>query len=293
MSNSLELSRALLEGAPEAGEASEALEQALAAQVSAAREAWPGVELEVVAFVRALGPWVSPEHPLASLHLADLYLATACLRDAPGAIAAFERAFGAVIDRGLRGVDAADRADARARVRERLLTDAHGAAKLASYGGRGPLLHWLRITVVRMRKDLSRVAGRRRDRPALDSQTFERAVHPIADPEYAYLRGHYSEILQEEFSGALGELSPRARNTLRQHLVEGLSTAQLAAAYGVDASTPRRWLAKAREELWGLTRRRVMRRLALSPTEFESIVRLVRSELEVSVVRLLRPTQSP
>lgn len=270
---------------PDAGES---LERELAELVARAHAAWPGVELDAETYVAFVAARVAPDAWLDALHTDDLYLAAACLHEIPEAVAAFERTLGGEIDRGLRGVAASELADARTRVRHRLLTAAEGPPKLTSYGGRGRLLHWLRITVVRMRNDFIRVATRRHDRSSADAATLERAVSPIATPEYAYLKGHYAEMLQEELTEALRELSPRSRNYLRQNVVEGLSTAQLAALYGVDASTTRRWLARARDDLWAQTRRRVMLRLRLSKVEFESIVRLVGSELEVSLVRLLR-----
>lgn len=274
-------------------DASEALEHALNAHVARARAAWPGVELDPEAYVEFVARRVAAEARLEDLHTEDLYLVAACLRGVPEALDAFEQALGEQIDRGLRGLAASELADASTRVRQRLLTAADGPPKLASYGGRGRLLHWLRITVVRMRKDFIRVAARRRDRPATDEALVDHAVSPIASPEYAYLKGHYAQMLQEELVEALRELSPRLRNYLRQHLVEGLSTAQLAAVYGVDASTTRRWLSRARDDLWLRTRRRMMVRLRLSQDELESIVRLVRSELDVSVVRLLRDPPPP
>ena len=70
--------------------------------------------------------------------------------------------------------------------------------------------------------------------------------------------------------------------------MDGLSTRQLAGLYNVDRTTVGRWVARAREALWKQTRREIMLQLKVDRAEFDSIIRLVRSQLDVSVARLLK-----
>jgi RNA polymerase sigma-70 factor (ECF subfamily) len=111
------------------------------------------------------------------------------------------------------------------------------------------------------------------------------------DPELAYLKSHYRELMQSAFADAVASLEPRQRLALRYQLVEHLNTERIGALFGVHAATARRWVALAREQLWNATRHGVMHRLGIRPAEFESIVRLVRSELDMSVARLLGSTE--
>jgi RNA polymerase sigma-70 factor (ECF subfamily) len=58
--------------------------------------------------------------------------------------------------------------------------------------------------------------------------------------------------------------------------------------HGVHRATSARWLKRVREQLYQETRRGLMARLRLTPSEFESALRLVRSQLDVSIVRHLK-----
>src|SRR5262249_131485 len=91
----------LLLGAP----GPETLETLLADIVQAARAAWPGVELPpemFLAHVRSkLGDGLPIEPTLRELHTADLYLACACARGDPHALAAFDERCLSVVDRAL------------------------------------------------------------------------------------------------------------------------------------------------------------------------------------------------
>ncbi|MEM6995078.1 MAG: RNA polymerase subunit sigma-70, partial [Myxococcota bacterium] len=61
----------------------------------------------------------------------------------------------------------------------------------------------------------------------------------------------------------------------------------IAERYGVSSATVRRWIAAARELVFTQTRREIAARLGVGKQEFASIVRLARSQLDVSIPRLL------
>lgn len=265
------------------------LDDALRSAWTEARDRWPTIELSPAHYGAALGERLRDDVPLGALRRDDVYLVAALLQGNPQAVEIFERAFGAEIDRGLRRLDPQRVDDLRQAVRQRLLVgDTERPPKLQSYGGRGELLRWLRVTVVRMRAD---VARRRRREPDTSSDALgsriSRAMSPSTDPEYRYLKDHYGAQLRTAFEGAVQQLDPKQRNLLRQNLLGGLSATQMAGLYNVDRSTTKRWLAQAREQLWAHTRRGVMQQLRVSRDEFESIVRLVQSELDLSIPRLL------
>ena len=57
--------------------------------------------------------------------------------------------------------------------------------------------------------------------------------------------------------------------------------------YDVHRATAARWLTRARESLFEMTRSHLRAELGLDDDEFQSLVRLVRSRLDVSVCRIL------
>jgi RNA polymerase sigma-70 factor (ECF subfamily) len=108
-----------------------------------------------------------------------------------------------------------------------------------------------------------------------------------ADPELAFIRERHQEDFRVAFRAALGRLEARERNLLRLHHVHGLSMDAVSATYQAPRSTVARWIARAREQLLALTREELTARLGLSPDELDSLLRLVRSQLDVSLRQLM------
>ena len=79
----------------------------------------------------------------------------------------------------------------------------------------------------------------------------------------------------------------RERTLLKQQIVDGLGIDELGALYEVHRATAARWVAAAREKLLLRTRRAFMVRVRISSDECESIMRMVRSQLDVSLHRRL------
>ena len=67
-----------------------------------------------------------------------------------------------------------------------------------------------------------------------------------------------------------------------------LSIDAIGAAFGVHRATAARWLLRAREALVAQTRARLASRLSMTVTEIDSVIELVQSRLDASVVRYLR-----
>ena len=79
----------------------------------------------------------------------------------------------------------------------------------------------------------------------------------------------------------------RDRNLLRQHYLDGLTMETIAPLYQVHRITIVRWMEKARAALGKATRHQLSSRLQVERTELESILRLIDSELDMSVRALL------
>ena len=74
---------------------------------------------------------------------------------------------------------------------------------------------------------------------------------------------------------------------MRLHVGERMSIDQLGTLYKVNRATAARWIASARESLVAAAREQIRERLKLRESEYESIVALVRSQLDVSIARHL------
>jgi RNA polymerase sigma-70 factor (ECF subfamily) len=151
--------------------------------------------------------------------------------------------------------------------------------QITGYSGRGTLRSWVRSIGVRTGRRLAGV-----DTPGPDSDD-ELAALPaaVADPELELLRGRYGEQVRSAFAAAFAELTERERNVLRQYHIDGLTIDQLAALYQVNRATTARWVAGARLAIVAKTRNQLVERFGIAATEVDSIIRLVRSQLAVSV----------
>ena len=102
------------------------------------------------------------------------------------------------------------------------------------------------------------------------------------------------ETYRREFNAslerALDSLTARQRNLLRQQYIDGLSIDELGRLYGVHRATAARWAQAARLALIDATRQILDERLALTDSEFRSLVRLVISQLELRLDSELDPT---
>ena len=257
----------------------------------AARSAWPGVDLPDAVFVKHLAERVTgdtrPEGVLARLHATDLYLACACAQGLPRAIAAFKAAYATEVATTLTrlGNSPAFADEVMQQLLVRHLVPAEGRpARIAEYAGRGALAAWVRVAATRLAIDL-----RRRDKRHASSppEAFLDLQDPAIDPELGYLRSRYAAEFNTALRNSFDSIEPRERNVLRMHFVDGLSIDDIGALYRVHRATAARWIAGARRKMLADTRARLSEQLTLTPSQFDSLMRLVRSELDVSLQRLV------
>lgn len=170
-------------------------------------------------------------------------------------------------------------------VRVRLLVaEPGGAPRIAAYRGRGPLAAWIRAAATRVAIDLKRSAA-----PALaGDDLLADLVSGEPDPALRHLKTLHRADFQAALAEALAALPDRQRAVLRLHHVDGLRLAEIGRLYGVHESTVSRWLARAVEEVADQARRRLTERLSLSGSSLDSLARLVRSQLDLSIARILR-----
>jgi RNA polymerase sigma-70 factor (ECF subfamily) len=265
---------------------SAALDDALARALAAGRAAWPGVAVDDASFVRHLAERVDdgdPAKAVEALGASDLYLACACASGSSAAVEVFSRRLLAVADvrAMLSSLGAAPLADdVRQILLERLFVGSPGSPpRIASYSGRGSLAGWVRVSAVRVAVSL-----RRREHPA--QAPSEEALDPLlpaVDPELDALKLRYAAAFNAALRDAFAALSPRDRTLLRLHYVDGVSVERIASSYNAHRVSASRWLSAARGKVLEETTRLLRERKRLSESEFESLARLVQSQLEVSL----------
>jgi RNA polymerase sigma-70 factor (ECF subfamily) len=278
---------------PDAGAnepALQALDAQLNACLAAAREVWPDLAVDPELFVSYLAERVPKEErapdALAAMYVADLYLAYGCLQGVPRALALFEQSYLVPlavilgqIDRSPVFVD-----DVRQLVRDKLFVpDGGSPAKIASYSGKGSLQGWVAVTAQRLALSLRRGVARKQRR----EEALADALPMGGDPEIDYLKVRYRAEFREAFGAAIASLNDRQRMLLRLHLVDRLSHDKIGDIYHVNQSTVTRWIGAAREAILRETRQALARKISVDTAEFNSLVALIGSQLDVSLVRLL------
>jgi len=226
------------------------------------------------------------EHPECSAdHADELYLACACAAGDRTAHAEFDRSYLSQVEVYLRGQRATPELvdEVRQALRERLFSG--DRPRIADYSGKGSLGAWLRVTAIRLASNLRRADGTRARLEAHGDDATPRDL-PI-DPELALIRGRYKDAFTAAMRDAFGALGERERNLLRLHFLDGVGIDGLAPVFGVHRATAARWLAAARDELAGRVMRLLETRLAVDARELESLARVVRSDLDVSLRTLL------
>jgi RNA polymerase sigma-70 factor (ECF subfamily) len=250
--------------------------------IARGRAAWP--ELDVSD--ELLRDFLAERAPVAEDRVADLVLACGLAAQRPAAVAAFTATYDphirAIIGRTVS--DTTAREEAYQLLLAHLLVPSTGAPpRIAAYRGHGELLAFVRVIAVRVAIGLVR-----KQRPAEDDDG-ELAELPAAgaDPELVYLKELYRGEFRDSFRAAVAALDKRDRTLLRYHLIDGLSIDKLAGIYHVHRATAARQLADARANLVQLTHRELAARLRIPPDELASVLRLIESQVDVSVRRLL------
>ena len=248
--------------------------------VRVARLAWPGVELEAQVFLDYLGTHGGP-------CVTDLYLACACSRGDAAALAALEAHVLSVIDPALArlGLPADTTAEVKQRLRTSLLVADGGPPGIVQFAGRGNLRGWVRVIAVR---EAMALTERDRRLEPLGDDVLAETLLPDSDPELAHLKRFYRAEFRASFAHALGALEDRERLLLRQQLTDGLTVEELGAIHRVHTATAARWLVRARQRVLELTLAQLRQRLAVGHAELDSIMRLIRSQLDVSMGPLAR-----
>lgn len=259
----------------------------LEALVDGAEAEFPKLELARERFVEHLAAKLPDAARLDALHTTDLWLACACLERDAAALQTLDAAVLEPLRPVLQKIGAsADLADeVLQRLRESLLVGRPGKApELGDYAGRGPLQAWLRVMAVREATHALQ-AGRRQ--APLDDAVLVDRLCPEPDPALKLAKQVHRADLSRAIDEAMATLSARERTVLRHHVLDDLSSEQIGVLYGVHRVTARRWLNEIRAVLLSRTRKALARRLGLTVGEADSLMRLVQSQVDLSLERFL------
>jgi RNA polymerase sigma-70 factor, ECF subfamily len=257
------------------------------------RSRWPRLVLPPEVFMAYLSERLPPANPRIPLeqvpdtpHIADLYLACACVYNVPEAIPTLEQhCLTRLRDTLHQPSSVLD--DVLQKVRMHLLlgTSATGP-KLLSYRGESKLSSWIRVIAVRMALHDNVPVDDRPEENVLKVLASLPAPGPNAELDLMQrsFQRDFSQALRDSFAA----LSHEQRNLLRFRYVDGLTTIELGKLLGVTQSTASRRLSDAREAVYEGTRQRLQERLRLSSQEFESLLNLIRSQLDLSLSQLLK-----
>ena len=248
----------------------------------------PTAEQFVQHVARVLGAKGEPP-ALESLKTGDLYLACACALGDGRALQAFDTEYGRDIDLAIArsGNVNLSKDEFRQALRNKLFVARETRPpKIADYAGRGDLRAWVRVTAVRMIVDIVRSKNAGKEIP-VEAEMLGAMPSPNEDPELDYIQRVYKTEFKEALREGFANLTPRERNLLRHQVIHGLNIDQVGAIYSVHRTTAFRWIEKARKALLHATKEALMGRLKVGQSQFLSIMRVVQSDLDLSMRRLL------
>jgi RNA polymerase sigma-70 factor (ECF subfamily) len=262
-----------------------------------AAQAWPETSTRAEEFVHFMADRFpetdDPLGALEALRIEELALCFTCLSGSQRALLELEKVFVAAAGAALGRLGLSHHAqeEAMQRARAKLLAGgANAEPKLAQYSGQGSLGGWIRVVVVRTALNAQR--SERRLAPRNDDVLATRLAEDARDPELDIIKARYSQTLADAVSAAFRRLTSEQRNLLRMYVIDGLTLAELGRMRSVDASTISRWLARIRAKLLEEARNHLMEEHAMHASECESLMRVVRSGLHVTIERLLA-TENP
>jgi RNA polymerase sigma-70 factor len=243
--------------------------------------AWPSFGVEHV-FLARLNSGVLDAEALQTFVPEDFYLACAALKQNPGAVAHVT----GLLEQQTRflghlRLTQAELDDVFAGLASELFIAPEGSRpRLERYSGTGPLAGWLQVVLTR--DALKWLRKNKREVTADDDTLLGQMEQPAESPELAHLKSKYTGQLSASFRRAIGLLETRQRNLLRQHYLDELTLADLAAMYRVHRATVARWLADAKVALLEKTRDDLCASAGLERQSAESVMRLVQSRLDLS-----------
>jgi RNA polymerase sigma-70 factor (ECF subfamily) len=276
------------EGAAEAAE-TDSLEGVLSELVARGEAAHPELRVpreDFSAHLARCGANVSGDG--SPVHAEDLYLACACVRGDERAAEELLATYEKSLVTTLKKIDSSKvfLEDVRQRLWDALLVGTMSTPpRLSLYSGHGALGAWLAVAAQRV----ALMARRHEAAEERARRGAEEADVALQDPELAFIKERYRDQFRAATQKALETLDDRERMIFRLHLVDGVTVERIAGVYGVSHSTISRWFATAREKVIAEVRRVLGEDLQMATSDFDSLRKLIVSQLDVSLSMLPAP----
>jgi len=247
-----------------------------------AAEEHPGLTADAEA-LQAATERVADEGGVDGLRSGDLLLAELAVRGQPEAVRLLTALLDGVVPVALARsrVPRSWSDEVAQKLMTRLLVADDGQPHLLRYSGRGPLRAWLRVAALRTGLDLLRRHGREK---TLEERVLE-AAPADNDPELRFLRRRYTAQFKAAIGVSLDALPDRDRRLLKLRILDDLNIDEIGALHGVHRATAARWLEGARDALGKGVRRQLERELKVTREDLDSILRLIRSRIDLSLDR--------
>lgn len=266
----------------------EEVERALASVLGYARTAQPTLAIDGEELAQELGRRLAFDgrsitcEAISACAAGDVAVAIGCARHDLAAIQVLETYLQRAVKRAARGRRAsADHcSEVLQRLRHLLLVDEPGRVAAArSFAGRGSLLAYASVAAARELVRILKHEGRHVSTPPeLMASLLPFHVDPVVDA----LRERYRDDVAAAFSEAFGLLEPDSRQILSLRL-QGMSHADLARVYAISKATAHRRVVEAQTELADRVKDALSARLGIPRDGVASIVRMVRSQIALSL----------
>lgn len=249
--------------------------------LAVARTAWPMLELsrsDVADAVRQRGV---PFDGMPPELVADVLLAQACVKNQPGALVAFRGHVFPSVSVAVRRFDDAPHFvdEVYQRLSEAMFVGGpDGRPKILLYSGDGPLAAFVATAARRIALRLATGAARFQG----EAELVERFSN-ISEQETELLRRRHGETINRALAMALRRLPRRERLILRMNLVEGVSTARIAAMYNVSQPTVSRWIHRSARSIYAAVKEMLCDELEVDTQQLQSLLCVFRSQIEVTI----------
>jgi RNA polymerase sigma-70 factor len=166
-----------------------------------------------------------------------------------------------------------------------LVATPESGPRLGEYTGRGSLLSWVRVTAVRTALKLR--ADEKPAPPEDPDALLKEMRAPGHGPEGTLIQQRHQADFRHATREAFSTLSPEERHLLRLYFVDKLSMYEVAALFRVHEATISRRLKDVRQRIYKETQRHLQARLGLAPRDFSSFLRVLDSQLDLSISQLM------
>ncbi len=224
-------------------------------------------------------------HALADLAIDDLYLACACAEGMPGAAAALQRQVDRTVQRAISRVLSSrdERQEAAQQTWQHLLvSEGDKPPRISHYLGHGRIESWISVVATRVAISFGRqeTAERRLQKKAMAEATG-------VDPERLLIKGQIRKEFEAAVARGLARLTRRERLVMKLYLVSGMTLASVGASLGVTRQAVSNTLGRARDSILAEVHGSLRDRLKMSPKDLSSVARLLGSQLDISISRVL------